>query len=86
MHEAIAFLKKRTEAAKKEIDELAAMLGKQSEREQKALEAAEFGDEFDAGRAVPQEKLVEALQDAVEGVEDAREGLIRAVEAFKKLR
>lgn len=86
MHEAIAFLRKRTEAAKKEIDELASVLSKQNEREQKALEAAEYGAEFDAGRALPQEKLVEALQEALEGVEEARDGLIRAVEAFKTLR
>jgi hypothetical protein len=86
MHEAIAFLKKRTEAAKKELDELASVLAKQSEREQKALEAAEYGADFDAGRALPQETVVEALQDAVEGVEEARDGLIRAVEAFKTLR
>lgn len=86
MHEAIAFLKKRAEASKKDVDELAGLLAKQAEREQKALEAAEFGADFDAGRALPQEKIVEALQDALEGVEEARDGLIRVVAAFKTLR
>jgi len=86
MHEAIAFLKKRVEAAKKDLDEVTTLVAKQSEREQKALEAAEFGAEFDAGKALPQEQLVEALQEALEGMEEARDGLIRAAAAFKTLR
>jgi uncharacterized protein with ATP-grasp and redox domains len=79
-------LRKKTEAAKKELDELAALVAKQSEKEQKALEAAEFGNEFDAAAALPQEKIVEAFQEALEGIEDAREGLINAVAAFKTVR
>ena len=86
MHEAIAFLKKRTEAAKKELDELATVLAKQSEREQKALESFEYGNDFDAERALPQERVVEALQEALEGVEQGREGLLGAVEAFRTIR
>ena len=86
MHEANAFLKRKTEEARKAVDELALALAKQSERETKALEAAQFGAEFDGDAALPQEKIVEALQDALEGVEDAREGLIRATEAWKRVR
>ncbi|HZU98126.1 MAG TPA: hypothetical protein VFF73_15590 [Planctomycetota bacterium] len=86
MHEALAHLKKRTEAAKKELDELAKLVSTQSEREQKALESFEYGNDFDAQRALPQERVVEALQEALEGVEEARDGLIRAVSAFKELR
>lgn len=86
MHEAIEYLKKRTEAARKELDELTGLVAKQSEREQKALESFEYGNDFDAERALPQEKLVEALQEALEGLEEARDGLIRAVEAWKGVR
>lgn len=86
MHEAIAHLKKQTEAARKSLDELATALARQSERETKALEAAEFGREFDAEAALPQETLVEALQEALEGVEEARDGLQQAVAAFKRVR
>jgi len=86
MHEALAHLKKLAEAAKKEIDDLAKLVATQSEREQKALEAFEYGNDFDAERALPQEKIVEALQEALEGVEDAKDGLIRVVHAFKELR
>lgn len=86
MHEAIAFLKRKTDEARKAVDELASALAKQSERETKALEAAEFGTDFDADAALPQERIVEAMQEALEGVEEARDGLIRATEAWKRIR
>ncbi len=86
MHEAIEYLKKRTEAARKEVAELAELVAKQSERETKALEAFEYGNDFDAQRALPQEKIVEALQEALEGLEEARDGLIKATTAFKGVR
>jgi hypothetical protein len=86
MHEALDHLKKRADAARKEVAELADAIAKQSEREQKALEAFEYGTDFDAERALPQERVVEALQEALEGIEAARDGLIAAAAAFKKIR
>ena len=86
MHEALSFLKKQTDAARKALDELAGAVAKQSELETRKLEALEFGNEFDGERALPQERVVEALQEALEGVEEARDGLARAVEAFREMR
>ena len=88
MHEAIAFLKRQTFEAKKVVDELAKALEKQSELETRKLEALEFGadEQFDGRAALPQERLVEAIQDALEGVEEARDSLIRASEAWKRVK
>ena len=86
MHEAVEFLRKKAEASKKELEELAKALAKQAEREQKQLESIEFGNDFDADSALPQERIVEALQEALEGAEEARAGLIRVVTALKGVR
>ncbi len=86
MHEAIDHLKKKIDALRKELDALASALAEQAEREGKALDAIEYGPDFDEEAALPQETIVEALQDALEGAEEARDALLRASEALKGAR
>lgn len=83
MHEVFSYLAKRVDAARLSVEEVSRELEKQLEREQKSLETAEFGDEFDAERAEVMELVVAAMQDAVERLHSAEEQLREAHETLR---
>lgn len=85
MHEVFSYLAKRVDGARTGVEELARELQQQLEREQKALEAAEYGDEFDSERSVVLEAVVAALQEALERVHAAEEQLTEARETLREV-
>lgn len=84
MHEVFGYLAKRVDAARAAVDEVARELEKQLEREQKALESVEYGDEFDAERAQVMEAVVAAMQAALERMHTAEEQLQAAHETLRE--
>ena len=83
MHEVFSYLAKRVDAARLSVEEVSRELEKQLEREQKSLETAEFGDEFDAERSEVLELVVAAMQDALERLHSAEEQLREAHETLR---
>ena len=86
MHEAISYLSKRVEALSKETNEVFEELSKQVGRETKTLEEMSYGRSFDEERVLLQERVVEALQDALEALEEAQDGAREAALVLKKVK
>lgn len=84
MHEVFGYLAKRVDAARLAVEEVSRELEKQLEREQKALESAEYGDEFDAERSTVMEAVVAAMQAALERMHSAEEQLREAHETLRE--
>ncbi|MGE0709837.1 MAG: hypothetical protein AB7N76_24890 [Planctomycetota bacterium] len=84
MHDALKHLAKRIGGALTGVEELLRELERQSEREAKTLEEAEYGDDFDAELTTTQENVVAALNDAVRHVDAAASQLDEARRALEE--
>lgn len=71
MHAAFNHLGKRVREAQEALNQVIREIQKQAERETKTLEQAAFGDEFDEELAPIQDKVVAALQEAMELLDEA---------------
>jgi len=83
MHQAFTHLAKRVADVSKALLEVSQELQNQLERENKTLEEAEYGDAFDEELAPIQEKVVAALQESLEELDDA-ERLLASTEVRLK--
>lgn len=85
MHEAIGYLAKRVKGAEEALEAVLEELRRQLQREQKTLEQAVYGDEFDAEQGPIQERVVAVLQEVIERLEEASEAVEASREALVRL-
>ncbi len=85
MHQVFVHLAKRVASAREALNVVIREMQKQSEHETKTLEEAAYGDEFNSELAPIQEKVVAALQEVLEALDEADARLGLAEETIKSI-